>query len=113
MSSLAVGGDALQAADGDRLLLEASAPAGRLARPVAGATEDPGKDVGLPVDEIGALIVALRDSPDVFGDRRVSRAGPLAVDDFVEVIRILDVSRPHDGAFLQIRPEARGCSQYL
>ena len=39
---LVVGGDALEAADRDRLLLDASAPAGRLARPVAGAPEDPG-----------------------------------------------------------------------
>ena len=37
---LVVGGDALQAADRDRLLLDAAAPAGRLARPVAGAPED-------------------------------------------------------------------------
>ena len=37
---LVVGGDALEAADRDRLLLDAAAPAGRLARPVAGAPED-------------------------------------------------------------------------
>ena len=34
--------DALQAADGDRLAVEASAPAGRLARPVAGRPRMPG-----------------------------------------------------------------------
>ncbi len=92
---LPVGRDPLQPADGDRLLLEASPPAGGLARAVAGAAEDAGKDVRLPVDQIGAVMVALRDPADVFRDRRVSRAGPLAVDDLMVIVRIGDVGRLH------------------
>ena len=38
--ALVVGGDALQAADGDRLLLDAATPAGRLARAIANAAQD-------------------------------------------------------------------------
>ena len=40
---LVIGGDALEPADGDRLLLEASSAACGLAWTVAGAPEDPGK----------------------------------------------------------------------
>ena len=59
---LVVGGDALQAADRDRLgllalvLLDAAAPAGGLAGPVAGAPEDAGEDVRLPVDHVGVAV---------------------------------------------------------
>ena len=65
---LVVGGDALQAADRDRLglsplvLLDAAAPAGGLAGTVAGAAEDSGEDVRLPVDHVGVAVAALRRS---------------------------------------------------
>ena len=59
---LVVGGDALQPADRDRLLLDPAAAAGRLAGPVAGAPEDPREDVGLPVDHIGVGVAARRRS---------------------------------------------------
>ena len=68
--------------------LDAAAPARRLARPVAGASEDSRKHVRLPIDHVGVAVAAFGDQPDVFGHGRVSRAGPLAVDDFVEVVRI-------------------------
>ncbi len=89
---LEIGGDALEAADRDRLLLHAAAPAGRLAGAVAGAPEDPGKHIRLPVDHVGVGVTALSDQPDIFGDRRMRRTRPLAVHDLVEVIRIADVS---------------------
>jgi hypothetical protein len=41
--ALVIGGDALEAADRDRLLLDAAAAAGRLAGAVADAPEDAGK----------------------------------------------------------------------
>ena len=85
---LVVGGDALQAADRDRLVFDAAAPAGRLAGAVAGAAEHARKHVGLPVDHVGVGVTPCRDQADIFGHRRVRRAGPLAVDDFVEVVRV-------------------------
>jgi hypothetical protein len=88
---LVVGGHALQAADGDRVLFDAPAPAGRLAGTVAGAPEDSGKHVRLPVDHVGVAEAACRDQPDVFGDRGVRRACPLAIHDLVEVVRCRNV----------------------
>ena len=85
MSSALVGGDALEPADRDRLAVDAAAAAGRLARAVAGAAEDAREDVRLAVEQVGVGVAALRDQPDVFGNVGVGRAGPLAVDDFVEV----------------------------
>ena len=92
---LVVGGDALQPADRDRLLLDAAAPAGRLARAVAGAPEDPGKHVGLPVDHVGVAVAARRDQPDVFGNRRVRGAGPLAIDDLMKIVRRRNIGEFH------------------
>ena len=98
---LVVGGDALQPADRDRLLLalyemlvlDAAAPACRLARSVARPSQDPWDDVGLPVDHVGVRVTPVGDQPDVFGDRGVSGTGPLAIDHLVEIIRGLDVGR--------------------
>src|SRR6185437_1450956 len=92
---LVVGGDALQAADRHRLVLDADATAGRLAWPVAGAPEHARKHVRLPIDHVGVVVTPLRDQTDVFGDRRVRRARPLAVDHFVEVVRRSNVSVLH------------------
>src|SRR5262249_11102166 len=91
----------LEPADGYRLLLalhqgfifDTAAPARRLARSIAGAAEDSGEDVGPPVDHVGVRVAPVGDQPDVFGDRGMGGAGPLAVDDLVEVVRILDVGR--------------------
>ena len=106
--ALAVGGDALQPADRDRLFLHASAPAGGLARAVAGAPENAGEDVRLPVDHIGADMVAVGDAANIFGHRRMRRAGPLAIDHFVEVVGIREVSRLHDAVFsLPPQPESK------
>ena len=91
--ALVVGGDALEAADGHRLFLDPAAAAGRLARAVAGAAQDAREDVGLPVDHVGVGVAPGGDQADVFGNRRMRRAGPLAIDDLVEVVGILDVGR--------------------
>src|SRR5205814_1529523 len=84
--ALVVGGDPLQPADRHRLGFDPAAAAGRFARPVAGAAEDAGKDIRLPVDSPGFAIALLGDQPDVFRHRRVCRTGPLAIDDLVEIV---------------------------
>ncbi len=73
--SLEIGGHALDAADGDRLLLDAHAAAGRLARAIAGAPEDPREDVGVAVEQIGVVVAPLRDHADVLRHVGVRRAG--------------------------------------
>ena len=92
---LEVGCDPLEAADRDRFLLHAPAPAGRFARPVACAPEDSGKHVGLPIDHVGVAVATSRDQTDIFGDGRVRRAGPLTIHDLVEVVRCRNVGRFH------------------
>ena len=93
--ALVVGRDALQPADRDRLLLDPAAPAGRLARPVAGAAEDAGEHVRFPINHERVGIAPIGDQPNVFRHRRVRRARPLAVDDLVKIIRVTDVGRLH------------------
>src|SRR5262249_4034008 len=55
---LEVGRDALEATDRDRLFLDATAAARRLAGTVAGAAEDAGKYVRLPIDHVGVAVAA-------------------------------------------------------
>src|SRR5688500_10851550 len=88
-----VGRDALEAADGDRLSVDATAPAGRLAGSIAGAAEDAREDVRLPVDHVRVGVMTVRDPPDVFRHIGVRRTGPLAVDNLMVVLRIGDVRR--------------------
>ncbi len=82
---------ALEPADGHRLFLHATAAAGGLAGPVAGATENAREDVGFPVDHVGIVVAALSDQPDVLRHRRVRRAGVLTIDDLVKEFGILDI----------------------
>ena len=58
--------------------------------------QDAGKDVRFAVEEIGVGVSALRDQANVFGDIRVGRAGPLAIHNFVEVVRVANICRFHD-----------------
>jgi len=101
VAALVVGRHALQAADrhrlglGQVLLLDAAAPAGRLAGAVAGASEDAGEDVAHPVDHVGLVVATLGDETDVLGNRGVRRARPLAVDDLVEIGRVVHVGWLH------------------
>jgi hypothetical protein len=90
-----IGGDALQAADRNRLRFDAPATARRLARSVADAAENAGKDIGLTVDQVGLRELSLRDEPNVFGNVGVGRAGPLAVDYAMIIIRISGIGRFH------------------
>ncbi len=77
-----VGGDALQAADRHRLVLDAHAPAGRLAGAVAGAPENPRKHVRLPIDHVGVGVTPVRDqagyirAPACAPDRRTGNPRP-------------------------------------
>ena len=90
-----VGGDALQAADGDGLGFHALAAAGRLAGPVADAPEDAGEDIRMAVDHVGVGETPLRDQPDVFGNVRVRWAGPLAIHDLVKVVGMRGIGWLH------------------
>ena len=99
---LVVGGHALQAADRHRLVFHAHAPAGRLARPVAGAPEHSRKHVRIPIDHVGVGIAARRDQPDVFGNGRMRRTSPLAIHDLVEVVGRGNVGILH--SLLETRP---------
>src|SRR6185437_4075900 len=82
-----------------RSLLDATAPARRLARTVARAAENPRKYVRLPVDEIRVAVAASGDQPDIFGNGRVGRARPLAIDDLVEIVGVSDVRRIQSQSF--------------
>jgi hypothetical protein len=90
-----IGRDALQTADRDRLRFDAPAAARRLAGAVADAAENAGKNVRLTVDQVGLRELTLRDEPNVFGNVGMSRAGPLAVDYAMIVIRISSIGRFH------------------
>ena len=92
---LVIGGDALEPADRHRFVLHPNAPARRLAWAVAGAPENPGKHVGLPIDHVGVAVAAFGDQPDIFGNWGVCRTSPLAIDHFVEIVRLLDVGKFH------------------
>src|SRR6185312_4859552 len=98
---LVVGGDALQTADRNRLLLaldqrlvlDAGAAAGRLAGTVASAAQNSREDVGLPIDHVGVGVAPVRDQADVFRDGGVRGTSPLAIHDLVEIVGIRDVGR--------------------
>ena len=90
-----VGRHALQAADRDRGAVDARPPARGLAGPVTGSPKDPREDVGFAVGHVRVRVPALGDQADVLGDVRVGRAGPLAVHDPMEVIRVRRVSWVH------------------
>ena len=92
-----VRGDALQAADRDRLAVDAAAPAGRLTRPVAGPAEDAREHVRLAIHHVGVGEPPLRDQPDVLGNVGMGGTRPLAVDDAMVVVRIPDVGWLHAG----------------
>ena len=73
------------------LFLDAAAAARGLAGTVAGAPEDAGEHVRLPVDHVGVAVAACGDQADVFGNRGMGRTRPLAIDDFVEVVGVLRI----------------------
>ena len=105
---LVVGGDTLQAADRygfgfgfamltvfvrlrglaqlDVAFFHTATAARGFARTVAGAAENAGEDIRLPVDHVGIVVLACRDHADVFGNGGVGRAGVLAIDNFMKVV---------------------------
>ena len=93
--STQISGHAFQAANRNRLTIEAFAPAGGLAGPIAGAPQYAGENVRFPVEHVGAGVFALRDEPDVFRNIGMRWARPLAIDNFVVVVWILNVGRFH------------------
>ena len=84
-----------QAANSDRLVFDAPAPASWLAWAVTHATQDARKNIGFAVFDIRITETALRDESNVFGYIGVGRTGPLAIDYFVKVIGIRSISRLH------------------
>ena len=105
--ALVVCGDALQPADRDRFLFGSHPTAHRLARTVAGASQDAREYVGLPVDHERLGVALLGDQADVFRHRGMRRASPLAVDHFVEVVRIPDIGDFHFEVWTQRAVSAR------
>ena len=83
-----VGGDALQPANGDGLVFDPSAPAGRLAGTIADTTENAGKYVGTAVKHVGVGKTPLGNEADIAWNIRVRRTGPLTVDDLMKIVRI-------------------------
>jgi hypothetical protein len=77
-------------------LFEPPTAAGRLAGTITGTPQDARKNVGLPVDHIGLRILLSGNQPDVLRYRRMSRAGMLTINDFVEIFRVLNVRRFHN-----------------
>src|SRR6476659_205042 len=92
---LEVGGDALPPADRNRGVLDAAAAARRLARTIAGASQDSRKHIRSPIDHVGVAVAALGDQADVFWNGRMRGTGPLAVDHFMKVVGCRDISRFH------------------
>src|SRR5258706_14381606 len=92
-----IGGNTLEAADRDRfglglvVLLDPSAATGRFAGAVAGAAENAGEDVRLPVDHVGVAITPRSDHPDVFGNGGMGGTRPLTVHDLVEIVGCCDI----------------------
>ena len=92
---LVVGSNPFQSADRHRVFFHPAATAGGFAGPVAGAPKNSGKHVGFPVDHVRVAVATRRDQADVFGNRGVCRASPLAIHDLVEIVRGSDVGILH------------------
>ena len=76
------------------------APAAKQAEPaaeaaVADAAENAWKHVRGAVHHIGVAVAPLGDQADIIRNRRVGGAGPLAIDDFMKVVRVAGISWLH------------------
>jgi len=85
----------------DVAFLDTAAAAGGFAGAIAGAAENAGEHIRFPVDHVGIVVTACRDQADVFGDGSVGRAGPLTIDNFMEVIGVRNISRLQKGLLLR------------
>ena len=90
---LEVSGYSFKPADSYRLFFNSPPTTGRLTWAVASSAQDTGKNIGHPIDHVCIGISACGDESDVFGYRRMSRAGILAIHYFVEILRIMNIGR--------------------
>jgi len=88
-----IGGDTLEPANCNRLPVHALTPASRLARPVARAPQDRREHVGMTVQHVRFGVAPLGNQANIFRHICVRGTCPLAIDNFMEVLRVLDVCR--------------------
>ncbi len=81
-----IGRNAFQPANCDWLVLNAPAATGWFAWTIANAAKYAGKHVGFPIEHIRIAELTLGDEPYVRRNVRMSRARPLAIDDFVKIV---------------------------
>ena len=84
--ALQVGGNALHAADRHRFFVHAATAARRFARAIAHAAENARKHIRSPVDLVRFGVTSLRDQAEIFGNRGVRGARPLAIHDLVKMV---------------------------
>ncbi len=83
-----IGGDPFQPADRHRLVFHTPAATRRLAGTIADSPQNCREHIRFPVQHIGLGKLALRDQANIVRHVGVRRASPLAVDNFVEVLRL-------------------------
>ena len=83
-----IGGDPFQAADGHRLVFHATAATRRLAGTIADSPQNCREHIRFPVQHVGLGEFALRYQANIVRHIGVRGASPLAVDNFVEVLRL-------------------------
>ena len=90
-----ISGDTFEAANCDRRFIGATTPAGRFTGAITYAAENTGENIAFPVLYIRVSKVALGDLADVFRYVRMRRAGPLAIHNLVEIIRVICIGGLH------------------
>ena len=87
--------NAFQSANRNGLVFDPATTAGWLARAIAYASENAGKNVGFAVLHVSCGELALCNHSNVGGNVGVSGTAPLAINDLVEVIRVGSVCWLH------------------
>ena len=80
-----IGSDPFQTANCDGFVFDTPATASRLAGTIADTPQNRGKNVGFPVEHVGVGKLALCDHSNIVRNVSVCRAGPLAVDNSMEI----------------------------
>jgi len=83
----------LKTADGHWFFFHTASSTGRFAGAIAGSAQDPGENIGLPIDHIGVIIAAQGNHPDILRDRRMGRARILTIDNFMKILGIRKICR--------------------
>ena len=83
-----IGSYPFQAANCNGFVFDAPAAASGLAGTIANTPQYRGKNIGFPVAHVGIRKLALCDHSDIARNVCVCRAGPLTVDNFVEIFRL-------------------------